>query len=99
MESTVLPINYGADVVHLKSSQFTGRHSWPPHQVALAFEGQKYATSDAPQAEVQKLVTHRGESPRYYVSPGTFEYEVTVFDVKGHEIRLRLADVLAIAAD
>src|SRR6188472_1137482 len=25
--------NCGADVVHLKSSQFSGRHSWPSHQV------------------------------------------------------------------
>src|ERR1700710_2203490 len=33
--------NSGTDVVHLKSSQFTGRHSWPSHQVALAFEEQK----------------------------------------------------------
>src|ERR1700709_1605311 len=40
--------NCSADVANFNSSQFTGRHSWPSHQVELTFEGQKYATPAAP---------------------------------------------------
>ncbi|WP_157088421.1 hypothetical protein [Bradyrhizobium jicamae] len=91
--------NSNTGVVHCKYSQLSGRQSRPGHHIALAIVGKKDASTGAPQAEIQLFVGRRDDFTRYDVSSGALKHEVTFFDIKGHEIRLRLAEVLAIAAD